>query len=67
MVAAVGVKLPQERISAEQRRHEHRAAIAVLDIGRMDYGMQEQSLGIDQDMALLAFGFLARVVAVRIR
>lgn len=67
LAAAVGVELPQERISAEQRRHEHRAAVAVLDIGRMDYGMQDQSLGIDQDMALLAFGFLTRVVAVRVR
>jgi len=32
----------------------------------MDYGMQEQTLGVDQDMALLALDFLASIVTVRI-
>ena len=42
------------------------AAVAILDVGGCDDGMQQQTLGIDQDMALLAFDLLARVIPVRI-
>jgi hypothetical protein len=32
----------------------------------MDYGVQKQTLCIYQDMALLAFDFLARIIAMRV-
>src|ERR1700722_20944397 len=32
LVAAVGIKLDQERKAAEQARHQQRAAVAVLDV-----------------------------------
>ena len=39
--------------------HQQDPAIPVLDVGRMDDGVQQQPLGIYQDMALLAFDLLA--------
>ena len=66
LVAAVGVELQQERVQAEQRAHQQHAAIAVLDVGGMHDGLHQQALRIDQDMALLAFDLLARVVARRV-
>ena len=34
--------------------HQQHTAVAVLDVGRMDDGLQQQSLGVYQDMAFLA-------------
>ena len=39
------------------------AAIAVLDIGRMNHCVEQEPYRIDKDVALLALDFLARVVA----
>ena len=66
LVAAVGVEPQQKRKQAEHRAHQQDTAVAVLDVGRMDDGVQQQPLGIYQDMALLAFDLLARVKAGRI-
>jgi hypothetical protein len=59
LIAAVGVELQQEREQAEQRAHQHRAAVAILHIGSMDNGAQQQTLGIYQEVALLALAFPA--------
>ena len=66
LVASIGVELEKKGIEAEQARHDENAAIAILNIRRMDDGMHQQALRIDKDVALLAFDFLARVVAARV-
>ena len=66
LVPAVGIKLQQEGIEAEQRPHQQHAAVAVLDVGGVEDGLLQQPLGVDQDVPLLAFDLLARVVARRV-
>jgi hypothetical protein len=53
----------QEGKRAEQRAHQQHATVAVLDVGRMDNGVQQQALRVYQDMALLAFDLLSRIKA----
>lgn len=65
-VAAVGVELAQERLQAEYSRHQQHTAIAVLHVGCVHDGVQQQALRVYQDMALLALNFLARVKARRV-
>jgi hypothetical protein len=67
LVATVGVKLQQERKRPEHRRHPHHAAIAILDVGGMHDGERQQALRVDQDVALLVFDMLARVIAMPVR
>jgi hypothetical protein len=55
--------LQQEGLEAEQRTHQQHATIAVLHVGGVDDGLHQQALGVDQDVPLLAFDLLARVVA----
>ena len=66
LITAIGVEFQQEREQPEQRAHQQHPAIAVLNIGGMDDGVQQQALRIYQDMALLALDLLAGVVAVRV-
>jgi hypothetical protein len=65
-VAAVGVEFQQEGKRAEQRAHQQHATVAVLDVGRMDDGVQQQALRVYQDMALLAFDLLSGIKARRV-
>src|SRR5216683_6433665 len=44
---------------------DERRAIAVLDIGRVDFGADEQSRGVGDDMAFAALDLLAGVIAAR--
>ena len=60
------IQLDQEWKSAEQARHQQRAAVAVLDVGGVDDGVHQQALCIDQNMALLALDLLAGIVAMRV-
>jgi len=39
---------------------------AVLQVGRVDHRRQDQAKGIDQEMALLAFDLLTRIIARRV-
>ena len=66
LVAAVGVELEQEGIQSEQRAHQQHAAVAILDVGGVDDRLHQQALRVDQDVPLLAFDLLARVIARRI-
>ncbi len=65
LIAAVGEVLFQERKHPEQGRHDENAAIAILNIGRMDNGKQ-QTQRVYENMSLLTLDLLARIVAVRI-
>ena len=66
LIAAIGKQLLQERIHAEQRCKEQDAAVAVLDIGGMNDGMEQQTQRIYEKVALLAFDLLACIIAMRI-
>ena len=43
LVGGIGKQLEQERVCPEQRRQHQRAAIAILDVGWMDDGVQQQA------------------------
>ncbi len=66
VIGAVGEQLPEEREQAEQRRQKHNPAVAILDVGGGDETVEQQTLGVDQDVALLALDQLARIEAVRV-
>jgi len=66
LVPSVGEELLQERIHSEQGGKQQNAAVAILDIGAMNDGMEQQTQRIYEDMALLAFDLLARIIAMRI-
>ena len=66
LIAAVGVEFEQERKSAEQGRHQHCAAVTILDIRAMHDGVDQEALRIDENVPLLALDFLARVIAMRV-
>ena len=66
MIAAVGEELLQERIHPEQRREQQDAAVAILDIGGMHDGVQQQAQRIYENVALLALDLLARIIAMRV-
>src|SRR5262249_14256722 len=50
----------------EKGRKKQDAAIAILDIGRMNDGVQQQTQRVYENMALLALDLFARVIAMRI-
>ena len=65
-ISSIGVEFQQERIQAEHGRHDQCTAIAVLDIGGVHDGMDQQALRVDENMPLLALDLLSRVVTRRI-
>jgi len=64
LVTAVGIQFQQEGKQAEQSGHDQYPAVAILNISRMNNRVQQQTLCIYKDMALLAFDLLARVKAM---
>jgi hypothetical protein len=66
LVAAVGVELAREGMQAKERAHHQHAAVAVLEVGGMHEGMEQQTLRVHQEVALLARDLLARIKARRI-
>ena len=66
LVATIGIKFPDEWKQAKQRCHQHGTAIAILDVRAVNDGVQHQAGRIDQDMPLLAFDFLPRIITMRI-
>lgn len=66
LVGAVGEQFLEKRKQIEQCREERAAAVAILNVGGGDEAVQQQALGIDQNMALLTLDQLARIEAVRI-
>jgi hypothetical protein len=65
-ISAVDEELLQKRERAEQCRHDEDAAITILDVGRMNDGVEQQAYCVDKNVPLLALDLLARIVAVRI-
>ena len=66
LIGAVGKQLHEEWKLPEQRRQQCDAAIAILNAGGMNDGVQQQAQRIDQNMPLLALDQLAGIEAVRI-
>jgi hypothetical protein len=66
LIAAVGLELQQEWMQAKQCGHHQHPAATILDVRRMYKGVEQQALGIDQDVALLALDLLFRIVAMRV-
>jgi UDP-N-acetyl-D-mannosaminuronic acid transferase (WecB/TagA/CpsF family) len=62
LIAAIGVELQQEWIHAEHGRHDQRAAIAILNVGGVHDGVDQQALRVDENVPLLALDLLSRVV-----
>jgi hypothetical protein len=54
-------------MQSEQCREQQDAAIAILDIGGMNDGVQQQTQRVYENVALLALDLLARIIAVRIK
>ena len=66
MIGAVGEQLLDEWKLTEQRRQQHDAAIAILNAGGMNDGVQQQTQRVDENMPLLALDQFARIEPVRI-
>ena len=66
LIAAVGKQLFQERIHPEQSGKQQDAAVAILDIGGVNDGVEQQAQCIYENVALLALDLLARIIAMRI-
>ena len=66
LVSAIGEQAAQEREQAEQRGENQHAAVAVLNVGGMNDGVEQEAYRVDQDMPLLALDLLARIVAMRV-
>ena len=66
LVGAVGEQPFEKGEQAEQCRQQGEAAVAILNVGGGDDAVQEQALGIDEDVSLPALDQLARVKAGRV-
>ena len=58
LIAAIGEEFHQERKQAEHGRHDECAAVAILNISGMNDSMNQQALGIDENVPLLALDLL---------
>ena len=65
-IGAVGEDHLDEREQPPRRAQQRDGAVAVLDVGRLDHGAQQQAQRVDQDVALLALDLLARVETRRV-
>ena len=66
MIGAVGKQLLKEWKLAEQRGKQQQAAIAILNVGGVDDGVEQETERIDEKMPLLALDQLAGIEAMRI-
>src|SRR4249920_2051811 len=66
LIPAVGEERLQKWKHAEQCRHDENASIAILDVGRMNDSVEQETYCVDKNVPLLALDLLARIVAVRI-
>ena len=64
LIAAISEQLLQKRKLPEQCAQDEDAAVAILDISAMNDGMKQQAYRIDENMPLLAFDLLARIIAM---
>ena len=66
LISAVGEERLQKWKHAKQCRHDENASIAILNVGRMNDGVEQEAYCIDKNVPLLAFDLFARIVPVRI-
>jgi hypothetical protein len=74
LISAVDEQRLQKWKHAEQCRHHENASIAILDVGRMNDSVEQETYCVDKNVPLLALdlsatsslSLLARIVAVRI-
>src|SRR5665213_2098970 len=66
LISAVGEERLQKWKHAEQCRHDENASIAILNVGRMNDGVEQEAYCVDINVPLLALDLLARIVPVRI-
>ena len=57
-IAAIGEDVPQPREALDDLGQHQRCTVSVLDVGGVDYGMDEIAVGVGQDMAFAALGLL---------
>src|ERR1700694_1887343 len=66
LIPAVGKQRLQKGKHAEQCRHHENASIAILNVGRMNDGMEQKAYCVDKNVPLLALDLLACIVPVRV-
>ena len=66
LVAGVGEDAFDEREGSPHRAQQVARTVAVLHIGRVDDHVQQEAQRVDQDVALAAGDFLARIKALRV-
>jgi hypothetical protein len=66
LVGAVGEQFRQKGEQAEQGTQQRKPAVAILNIGGGHHAVQEQALGIDENVPLFALDQLGRIKAGRI-
>ena len=66
LIAGVGEQLRQEGIHPEHGRKQQDAAVAILNVCRVDDGVQQQAQRVYENMAFLPLDFLACIIAMRI-
>jgi len=66
LIGGVGEEPSQEGLRPKQRCEQHDAAVAVLDVGGMHDGVDQQAQRIYENVALLALDLLARIITMRI-
>lgn len=64
-IAAIGEDLPRPREALYDLGQHQRSAVTVLDVGGVDYRMDEIAVGVGQDMALAHDGFSALIMTPR--
>ena len=66
LVSGIGKDALDKREGSPRRAQQVARAIAVLHVGRVDDHAQQEAQRIDQDVALAAGDFLARIKALRV-
>ena len=66
LIGRVGKQLRQERLRPEQGRQQQDAAVAILNVGGTNDGVEQQTQRVYENVALLALDLLARIIAMRI-
>ncbi len=68
MIPAIGIDPFDEREQTSCPLIEYqRCAIAILDVGRMNGDVQQQTKSVDEDVELAAFDLLACIEALRVQ
>src|ERR1700752_159789 len=59
LVSTIGVEFQEKRIEAEQRGHQERAAVAILDIGGMPEGVPQRAFGVRREVPSFFLGLFS--------